>query len=56
MVKMSRQRRWQIKMQKEGRCTICGKKAVDTTFCQYHLEINRERSRARYRQMKGNPT
>jgi hypothetical protein len=41
----SRQRRWQIKMKSEGRCVICGEKAVTAFHCLRHAIDNRIRTR-----------
>jgi hypothetical protein len=43
---VSRQRKWQLKKQAEGKCTICGKEAwkPGAYFCPHHLECQRSRS------------
>lgn len=42
-----RQKRWQDKQLKKGRCRICGKKRAkgSKNFCPTHLEADRIRSR-----------
>jgi hypothetical protein len=42
---VSRQRKYQLRRQKEGRCTICGKPKVSANFCLEHLIAVRERLR-----------
>ena len=44
---MSQQRRWQLKQQELGRCTICGEKAVSPNYCLEHLMKNRALGRMR---------
>jgi len=45
----SRQRRYQLRQQKLGRCTICGKKPLETNdYCKKHARLSRERSLKRY--------
>lgn len=50
-IKMSRQRKWQIKRHEEGRCIICGKEATKgkrvkfSGYCEPHLEKVKTRSR-----------
>ncbi len=39
MLEISRQRKWQIRKQKEGLCTICGQKAVTKTYCERHAAL-----------------
>lgn len=51
----SRQRIWQIQMESEGRCIICGKKAKPVRFCAKHHEESMSRSRKRYRSAHGIP-
>ena len=41
MRKMTRQRRWQIKMVRKGKCKICGAPAVTKFLCEKHrLAVN----------------
>ena len=41
---INRQRKWQLKKVKEGKCMICGKKAVTKHYCQKHrIENNKRR-------------
>ncbi len=42
---VSRQRKYQLRRQKEGRCVICGKPKVSATFCLDHMIATRERLR-----------
>ena len=46
---VSRQRRWQIARNREGRCPICGKPKVTKLYCAYHSEQQRTISRNYYR-------
>jgi hypothetical protein len=47
--KVSRQRKYQIRMTALDRCTICGKKPLETSYyCKKHAQANRERSLRRY--------
>jgi hypothetical protein len=34
----SRQREYQLRRQREGRCSVCGKEAVVVGYCQLHKE------------------
>jgi len=49
--KLSRQRRYQIRRNREGKCKICGKSQVKSRtgnlsgYCQRHLEMTRKISR-----------
>ena len=44
----SRQREWQKKMIREGRCQICGKPRKNyAALCDYHAKKNRERARSK---------
>lgn len=44
--KVSRQRRWQKKMEAAGRCRVCGAQGVgQPPYCAKHLNANRERKR-----------
>jgi|APCry1669189204_1035204.scaffolds.fasta_scaffold80865_1 hypothetical protein len=45
---ISRQRRWQLQKQKEGKCIICGEDAVTSRYCLKHAIIRREQQRARF--------
>ena len=45
---ISRQRKWQLKKNKEGKCTNCGKKAVTKYRCQKH-RIMQNKSTAKWR-------
>jgi hypothetical protein len=42
---ISRQRKYQLRKQRDARCIICGQRAVSSTFCLKHLSKNRERVR-----------
>ncbi len=42
---ISRQRKYQLRMQREGRCTECGKPAAQGSRCLEHLVKARERQR-----------
>ena len=33
---VSKQRRWQLRRQKQRRCVICGETAINKTHCEYH--------------------
>lgn len=42
---MSRQREWQKRMAAEGRCIICGERAVQAMYCEDHAlarQVRRE--------------
>lgn len=49
--KLSRQRRYQLRRCKEGKCKICGNLQVKSRtgrlsgYCEFHLEVNRRLSR-----------
>ena len=45
---ISRQRKWQLQKQKEGKCIICGENAVTSRYCLKHAIIRREQQRARF--------
>jgi hypothetical protein len=45
---ISRQRKWQLQKQKEGKCIICGVEAVTSRYCLKHAIIRREQQRARF--------
>jgi hypothetical protein len=42
---ISRQRKYQLRMQRDSRCTECGEKAVQGSRCLKHLVKARERQR-----------
>jgi len=42
---ISRQRKYQLRMQRDGRCSECGQPAVRGSRCLKHLEQVRERQR-----------
>jgi hypothetical protein len=47
---MTRQRAWQLRMRLEGRCQICGRKAVTRAHCRDHADASNAssmRSKAR---------
>jgi hypothetical protein len=44
-LKISRQRKYQLRMRREGRCTECGETAVAGARCLKHLVRARERQR-----------
>jgi hypothetical protein len=46
-LKVSRQRRYQMRKRSRGLCIICTEKAADGCRCERHLIINRERQRER---------
>lgn len=47
--KVSRQQAWKDKMKEEGRCTICGKAAVeDSVLCVAHLLKARNRYKRKH--------
>jgi len=50
-VKLSRQRRWQLKMLEQKRCFICGKPSVTKHRCEYHKKVANEAD-AIYRKKK----
>lgn len=52
---VSRQRRWQKKKHREGKCVICGQHTGGSFFCGKHAEANRRRARERYRRKRGIP-
>lgn len=51
----TRQRKWQRLAQAEGKCTLCGKPAVNRAHCEHHREKQREYSRNKYRAAHGIP-
>jgi hypothetical protein len=44
-LKMSRQRKYQRRMRRDGRCVVCGDKAAGSYLCLKHLVAERERRR-----------
>ena len=42
---ISRQRKYQLRMQKQKRCTMCGEEAVTRSYCLKHAVEYREKSR-----------
>ena len=42
---ISRQRKYQLRMQRDQRCTECGEPAIEASRCLKHLIIARERQR-----------
>jgi hypothetical protein len=44
---VSRQRKYQLRMQRDRRCILCGESAVGPFFCLKHLVDKRERARRR---------
>jgi hypothetical protein len=51
---MTRQRRWQLKMVHEGKCQICGTRAVTRMLCEKHrLAANRRGRNAVHRRFGG---
>lgn len=47
-LKVSRQRKWQLRKRREKRCQVCGQKAVTAMHCLKHAISERERGRRRY--------
>lgn len=43
--KMSRQRRWQKRKERDGLCSVCGQKAVMNQLCLKHAVAQREHQR-----------
>jgi hypothetical protein len=43
---ISRQRKYQLRMQRDSRCTECGRPALQASRCLEHLVKARERQRA----------
>ena len=46
---LSRQRRWQLRKESQGKCLTCGTKAVSRFLCAVHLKQKRDYSRERMR-------
>jgi len=45
---ISRQRRWQLRMMQQGRCSLCGKPAVNAKYCKRHRKaVNASRRKVR---------
>jgi hypothetical protein len=44
-LKISRQRKYQLRMRRQGRCVVCGDKAAGSNLCLKHLVAERERRR-----------
>jgi hypothetical protein len=44
---LSKQRKYQLRMKRDGRCVMCGEAAVGGVFCLNHMVENRERERRR---------
>jgi hypothetical protein len=47
-LKVSRQRKYQFRMKRDGKCTECGDPAVEGSRCLKHLVRARERKRKKY--------
>ena len=47
-IKMTRQRKYQLKMKTQGRCVVCGKPAVTSQHCRFHADQMCERIKKRY--------
>jgi hypothetical protein len=45
---LSRQRKWQLRRKKEGRCTACGGVLATKEHCEYHAYVNCERNKKAY--------
>ena len=43
---LTRQRKYQLRMRQQGRCTLCGKPAFTASHCLFHAIEARERRRA----------
>jgi hypothetical protein len=43
---ISRQRKYQLRMKKQGCCTLCGEPAATASHCLFHAIKSRERNRA----------
>jgi hypothetical protein len=43
---ISRQRKYQLRMKKQGCCTLCGEPAATAAHCLFHAIQSRERNRA----------
>lgn len=50
--KLSRQRKWAIKKQKENLCIICGKPEVVSCYCEEHRKQNNKQSSKYYRKLR----
>lgn len=51
-LKVSKERKYQLRRQRDGLCIICGKQPYDKLYCQKHAEAIRARNRERYRRLK----
>jgi hypothetical protein len=50
---LSRQRKWQIKMMRLGKCQCCGQPRVKSSrYCDKHLAADNQRQKVRYKQKK----
>jgi hypothetical protein len=47
-LKISRQRKYQLRQKRDGRCVICGELAISTSRCLKHLVKTREFHRKKY--------
>ena len=47
-LKISRQRKYQLRMERDGRCTECGEPATEGSRCLKHLIRARERGRKKH--------
>jgi len=45
---ISRQRKYQLRKRKQGRCIICGDKAITSHFCQDHAHKANEMAKSHY--------
>ena len=46
-LEISRQRKWQLRRERDGCCTECGEKVASQNLCMHHLVLARERQRSR---------
>lgn len=44
-LKISAQRRWQLRRKRDGKCVTCGKRAVTRDYCLAHATVHRESQR-----------
>ncbi len=44
-LKISRQRKWQLRKESKGLCSICGEPAISGARCVTHMIANREQQR-----------
>lgn len=49
---LSRQRKYQLRKRRQGKCIICGRSRSrkSATYCASHLESSRKQQRERYRE------